>query len=169
MLIKTYDFVGESGYIKTVDDIRESLSFLNDDDYAYDMAINEAVLNAAQNSVDGMDAAKIHIEMRITDYDVITKVLCETKPFDMLAYRERLLSIAARPEYEGADWTDYAADTDVSRGLWYMLYGTEYLYMEHQAQSVRLCVRNPCVKGRTSRKMRDLLMRFFIEKGGVLL
>lgn len=167
MQLKTYDFLGESAYVHAVDDIRSALQFLRDDAYAYDMAINEAVLNAAQNAVDGSTAAKIHIEMRITDYDVITKVSCKTHPFDMLAYRENLLSIAARPEYQEADWTDYTADSDKSRGLWFMLYGTEYLYIDHLAQSVRLCTRNPCIK-RTSRKMRDLLMRFFVEKDGVL-
>lgn len=168
MQIKTYDFLGESAYVNAVDDMRNALKFLHDDDYAYDMAINEAVLNAAQNSVDGVEAAKIHIDIRITDYDVITKVSCQTKPFDMLAYREQLLAIAAREEYKNADWTDYTSDLDISRGLWFMLYGTEYIYSDHLAQSVCLCTRNPCIK-RTSRKMRDLLMRFFIEKDGVLL
>lgn len=168
MSVKTYDFVGESAYVKAVDNIRKSLEFLHDDDYAYDMAINEAVLNAAQNSVDGVATAKINIEVRITDYDVITKVSCKTKPFDMLAYRKQLLAIAAREEYKNADWTDYTSDLDISRGLWFMLYGTEYVYMDHLAQSVCLCTRNPCIK-RTSRKMRDLLMRFFVEKDGVLL
>ena len=168
MQIRTYDFLGESAYVDAVDDIRNALKFLHDDDYAYDMAINEAVLNAAQNSVDGAEAAKIHIEIRITDYDVITQVSCTTHPFDMLAYREKLLAIAQRPEYKEADWTDYTVDSDTSRGLWFMLYGTEYLYINHLAQSVRLCTRNPCIK-RPSRKMRDLLMRFFVEKNGVLL
>ena len=167
MQIKTYDFLGESAYVDAVDDIRNALKFLHDDDYAYDMAINEAVLNAAQNSVDGVEAANIHIAIRITDYDVITKVSCQTKPFDMLAYREQLLAIAAREEYKNADWTDYTSDLDISRGLWFMLYGTEYVYIDHWAQSVCLCTRNPCIK-RTSRKMRDLLMRFFVAKDGVL-
>ncbi len=169
MLIKTFDFVGESSYVDAVSDIREALSFLHDDDYAYDMAINEAVLNAAQNSVDGVDAAKIHIEMRITDYDVITKVSCETKPFDMLDYRKQLFAISTRPEFKGADWTDYTADTDASRGLWFMLCGTDYIYMDYLAQFVALCTRSPRLQEKTSRKMSDLLLRFFIEKDGVLI
>ncbi len=168
MQIKTYDFVGESAYVAAVDDIRNMLQFLHDDEYAYDMAINEAVLNAAQNSIDGVDDAKIHIEIQISDYDVITKVSCKTKPFNMMTYRDQLLAIAARSAYKNADWTDYTLDSDVSRGLWFMLYGTEYISMDCFAQSVQLHTRNPYIK-RTSRKMRDLLRRFFVEKDGILL
>lgn len=164
--VKKYDFIGESAYVAAVDDIREYLSFLDDSDYAYDMAISEAVLNAAQNSVDGLSAAKIHIDIRHTQYDIITKVSCKTKPFDMMAYREQLRGIASRPEYANADWTDYTGNADTSRGIWYMLLGTEYLYMDCYAQSICLCNRNPCIKGRETKKMRDLLMRFFVEKDG---
>ena len=169
MRIKTYDFVGESDYINAVDDIRKYLCFLLDDDYAYDMAINEAVLNAAQYSIDGPDNAKIHLEISFTAYDVSTKVCCETKSCDMLAYREQLRSIAARPENKGMDWADYVADSDGSRGLWYMLGGTEYIIMGHQAQYVCLCTKNPFPRERETKKMQDLLMRFFVEKDGVLL
>lgn len=170
MSVLTYDFVGESAYVSAVDDIRKALSFLKDDDYAYDMAINEAVLNAAQYSIDGPDKARIHLEIHITNYDVFTTVSCATNPCDMFSYRERLRSIVAKPELSGMDWTDYVADNDdASRGLWYMLSGTEYTYMHHLAQFVCLCTRNPCSSGTATTKMRDLLMRFFIEKDGVLL
>ena len=171
MVIKTYDFVGESAYINSICDvIHNELYFLHDDDYAYDMAINEAVLNAAQNSVDGSDGAKIHIEIRITDYDVTTKISCNTVPRDMFAYREQLLAVSNKPEFFNSDWTEYTADfPEASRGIWFMLYGTEYIYMDRQAQSVRLCTRNPIVRKNATKKMRDLLMRFFIEQDEVLL
>ncbi len=169
MSVLTYDFVGESAYVKAVDDIRKSLDFLHDDDYAYDMAINEAVLNAALYSVAGPDAAKIHIDIRFTNYDIITTVSCETHWCDMLEYRDQLRSIVSRPEYLNMDWMDYVGDTDASRGLWYMLSGTEYIVMDRFAQFVSLHGRNPCATGKSISKMRDLLMRFFVEKDGVLL
>lgn len=170
MSVLTYDFVGESQYVGAVDDIRKALSFLKDDDYAYDMAVNEAVLNAAQNSINGPDKAEIHIEIHVTGYDVFTKVSCATNPCDMFAYRERLRSIVSKPDFHSMDWTEYVADAvDASRGLWYMLFGTEYIYMDYLAQYVCLCTKNPCPSGIVPTKMSDLLMRFFIEKDGVLL
>lgn len=167
MEITTFEYVGYSDYIKNVSKIRSYLSFLNDDGFDYDMAINEAVCNAAQNSIIGVEKVNIRIDIRITNYDVVTKVSAKTKPFDMMSYRDRLWDIARRPAY--IDWTDYTADTEASRGMWYMLSGTEYLYIDHQAQSVRLCARIPFNKEHTTKKMEDLLLRFFIEKDGVLL
>lgn len=169
MGIKTFDFIGESAYVESVEKIRKHILFLQDDDYAFDMAINEAVLNAAQNSVDGPDKAKIHIEIHVTGYDVIVKVVCKTHPFDMLAYREQLRAVAARPEFKDKDWTDYVADSDSSRGIWFMLYGSEYIYFDQQSQYVSLCSRNPCISGPKTKKMTDLLMRFYVINDGVLL
>ena len=170
MRILAYDFVGESAYVNSVDDIRKALACLHDDNYAFDMAVNEAVLNAAQHAVNDFNNAKIHIEFRITDYDVVAKVSSETKRFDMLAYRNRLLAMVLRPDFKYVDWTDYVADSDsLGRGLWYMLSGTDYLYMDRFAQYVCLCASNPCNKAAKTSIMRDLLMRFFVVKDGVLL
>ena len=169
MQLKNFDFVGHSAYVDGLPAVREYLSFLKDENYCFEMALNEAVLNAAKYSVDGPQQAKISIRFRSTDYDLIAKVSSRTKEFDMFAYREKLRNIAARPEFSGSDWQEYVGDTEASRGLWFMLRGVEYLYMEHRGQSVRLCTRVPFRQDFVSDTMIDLLPRFFIEKDGVLL
>ena len=170
MRILAYDLVGESAYVNAVDIIRKDLECLHDDDYAFDMAVNEAVLNAAQYSVDGAEKAKIHIEFHVTDYDVVTKVSSKTKHFDMFAHRNQLLAMVLRPDFKSVDWTDYVADSDrLGRGSWYMLSGSDYIYMDRYAQYVCLCASNPCNKDAKTSNMRDLLMRFFVVKDGVLL
>lgn len=169
MQLKEFEFVGHSAYVDGLPALREYLSFLRDDHYAFEMALNEAVLNAAKYSVDGPKAAKISILFRSTDYDLVAKVSSQTKEFDMFAYREKLRQASERPEFSGSDWQEYVGETEASRGLWFMLRGVEYLYMEHRGQSVRLCSRVPFRQDFVTERMSDLLPRFFIEKDGVLL
>ena len=169
MRIEKFEFVGHSVYVDGLPALRDYLAFLQDDNFAFEMALNEAVLNAAKYSLDGPEAAKIHIEFRITEYDLVAKVSSLTKPCDMFAYREKLRKIAAMPEFSGSGWQEFVGDTEASRGLWFMLRGVEYLYMEHRGQSVRLCTRVPFREDFVTERMSDLLLRFFIEKDGVLL
>ena len=169
MQIETFEFSGHSAYVDSLPKLRAYLSFLRDEKYTFEMALNEAVLNAAKYSVDGPKAAVIRVEFRITGYDLVAKVSSRTKPCDMFFYRDKLRNIAARPEFVGADWQEYVGDTEASQGFWYMLRGVEYLYMEHQGQSVRLCTRVPFRQDFVTEKMSDLLLRFYVEKDGVLL
>ncbi|MBQ8699403.1 MAG: hypothetical protein IJ521_10480 [Schwartzia sp.] len=169
MQFKTFEYLGHSAYVDGLPALREFLSFLRDEKYAFELALNEAVLNAAKYAVDGPKDANIRVEFRITDYDLVVKVSSRTKTCDMFAYREKLRNIAARPEFVGADWQEYVGDTEASQGFWYMLRGVEYLYMEHQGQSVRLCTRVPFRQDFVTEKMSDLLLRFYVEKDGVLL
>lgn len=169
MRTEKFEFPGHSAYVDALPGLQERLSFLHDDSFAFEMALNEAVLNAAKYSVDGPDAAKIRVEFRATGYDLVAKVSSRTRPCDMFAYREKLRSVAARPEFSGSDWQEYVGDTEASRGLWFMLRGVEYLYMEHLGQAVRLCASVPFRQDFVTERMDRLLLRFYVEKDGVLL
>ena len=82
-------------------------------------------------------------------HELLRKAIGQEAPIDMLIHAgdvegdlERILG--PKREYEihavsgNMDWGDYIGERDESSGIWYMLTGCEYLYMDEHGQCITL-------------------------------
>lgn len=169
MDIFRYQFTGYEAYQEVLPLLQDKIcAAVQDDEYHFVLAVNEAVCNAARYSIQGPYAAEIKIKMRITDCDITVSVFSKTVPFDAIQYRDRLLKLTDNPQIAAMDWGDYTANTEKSRGFWYMLTACDYLYMAEDGQQITLCARTPCQSQNFTTKIGDLVPRFFVEKKGVI-
>lgn len=170
MNIFRYEFIGYEAYQEILPVLQEKLcNALQDDEYHFVLAVNEAVCNAARYAIKGPSEAEIKIKLQITESDVTVTVRSATVLFDVIRYRERLESLSNNPEISKMEWGDYTGDTDRSRGFWYMLAACDYLYMAEDGQQITLCARAPYDSKKFTTKISDLVPRFYIEKNGVIL
>ena len=135
----------------------------------YGLAMNEAVCNAAKYSLDGPAKAKIIIQLRTTPDDVALAVLARTRPFDATRYQRELRALLLRPEIRSLEWGDYTADTEKSRGFWYILMACDYMYMDAKGQSVTICrSRKFDPDEEVDTHIERLVPRFLVCKDGVI-
>lgn len=170
MNIFHYNFTGYEAYQEVLPVLQEKIcDVLQDDEYHFILAVNEAVCNAARYAVKGPSEAEIKIKLQITESDVTVTISSLTVPFDVVRYRENLLKLVENPDVSKMEWGDYTGDTDKSRGFWYMLTACDYLYMAEDGQQITLCARVPFNPNKFTTKIGDLVPRFYIEKNGVIL
>ncbi len=168
MIIRKYDVIGFEGYLDILSEIQDDLVVLKDPNYYYECALNEAVCNAARYSVDGIQNAKITIDMRISGSDVETTVSSHTRVFDVIRYRNLMRQLANDPKYGELDWVEYTGLSEKSRGIWMMLTACDHLYYESHGQSVTLCARIPTEEARITKKIKSLLPKFLVLVNGVV-
>jgi len=170
MEIFSYRFTGYAAYQDILPELQKKIcENLCDDEFHYVMAVNEAVCNAARYCVDGLQNAEIEIELRIMQADIATTIRAKTKPFDVVLYRKQLLKLLEDKAICNMEWGDYTADTEKSRGFWYMLTACDYLYMADDGQEITLCAMTPYNPHELTTKIGNLIPRFFIKKNGVIL
>lgn len=132
------------------------------------LGVNEAVCNAARYSNAGPDKARISIVVTITNVDIEVVVSCETRAFEAKRYQQWLLELGKSKEYRDKDWGDYTADTDRSRGIWYMLTACDFVIYEADGSSVTLSSTIP-YKGRpVNSTISTLVQRFMVSDRGVV-
>ncbi|MBP2629493.1 MAG: hypothetical protein H6Q70_121 [Firmicutes bacterium] len=171
MDIFNYRFVGYEAYYQDVLPELQKKIFdaLQDEDYHFILAVNEAVCNAARYALNGVQNAEIEIKLKTTEYDISATIRAKTHPFDVEHYRNELLKLLSNKELCNMEWGDYTADTEKSRGFWYMLTACDYLYMDDDGQEITLCARAPYDSKSFTTKIGHLVPRFFIKKNGVIL
>jgi len=169
MTIFYYQFVGYEAYHDVLPELQKKIcAVLHDEEFHYILALNEAVCNAAKYSMDGIQNANIEIKLKITKYDISTTIRSHTQAFDVNLYRDNLLKLIKNKEIYDMEWGDYTANTENSRGFWYMLTACDYLYMDSKSQDVTLCARVPYEPENFTTKIGNLVPRFFIRKNGVI-
>lgn len=173
MQITQFRFKGMQEYEAVQEKIYQLvyLAFQGNVNYEYQQAIEEAVCNAAQYSVDGPIKAEIFIKVRQMPLDIAVTVSAETRPFDAFAYQARLQRLLKIPSIAKLDWGDYVADMPASSGFWYMLTGCDYLYVDNNGEAVTLVAKTvssySSAKGKTT-SLSDIIPRFLIRKNGVI-
>lgn len=165
----TYKFVGYTEYEEKIVDkliskIRENIG----ENPYFEIAVNEAVVNAAKYSIFGIDEAEITIIVRITLTDVAVIIKSITRPFSADHYRQQLYQLMVDDEIKELPWGDYTADTEKSRGFWYMLTACEYLIIKDDGNEVTLCIRRDSPSNELDTKIKQLVPKFLIQKDGVI-
>lgn len=135
----------------------------------FNIAINEAVCNAARYAIDGPANAKITIELRVMPNDISVSIHARTHPFDAERYQKKLRELLLDPSIRSLEWGDYTADTEKSRGFWYMLMACDYMYVDAKGQFVTLFrTRNFQPDDIVITRIESLVPRFLVSKDGVI-
>ena len=164
---KTFLMEGLPGFYDIRDELEDlyKQAFKKKDYFDFEMAVIEAMSNAAKYSMDGPLHAKIHMEVRIMPQDIGVKIYSRTIKFNVREYRQKLREIAQNPEYANMDWGDYIGERDESSGFWYMLTGCEYLYMDENGQCITLVAKTTGAskKDKKITRINLLVPRFLIR------
>ena len=164
-----YLFFGYANYKKILPCLQKDLAVLNDPDYHYEIAINEAVCNAARYAIAGINEVEIRIDVYLREHDIKTVVSAQTKLFNTQRYQDKLKKLAQDPTTRDLEWGDYTADTERSRGFWFMLMSCNHLYIDSNGQRITLCARTDFNPSQIVTQIHDLVPKFLIEKEGVIL
>lgn len=165
-----YEFTGYQNYEEVQKKLEHDCRIaLGTDNYPFYLAVNEAVLNAAAYHVDGPEKARIRITLSIFAFDINVTVSAHTRPFDAGRYRDELRKLLADKEIREMDWGDYTADSDKSRGFWYILSAVEYCTVDVDGQEITLAVPRPYnPEKRLSMRIKDLVPKFYVKTNGVI-
>ena len=164
-----FRFVGYQNYEpiqKKMEDIFIK-AFLRKNSY-FNMAVSEAIVNAARYAVKGPAEVEIRAQVRITETDITVKVSSDTQPFDAKGFQRQLRELASDPKYSNLDWGDYTGTTDMSRGFWYMLQAVDYLNVAEDGSYVELSASIPYVERKLNTSISFLVPKFMVDSGGVL-
>ena len=168
MKICKYKFKGYEEYSTVSEKIFSDLFGSSNDNSYFQLAVNEAVINAAKYSIYGINAAEIEIEIHVTDSDISISIHSVTRPFDVKKYRNQMKILLNDPKVKDLDWGDYTAQTERSRGFWYMLTACDYLYMDINGEEITLCVRKDSLNKQLTTRISQLVPRFLIRENGVI-
>lgn len=171
MEIFSYTFRGTEEYDANVFPALDALFMetLADPEGHYFIAVDEAIINALRYGKQGARLEPVVVEVRLTESDITTVVSSDSRPFDVLFFRDKLRRIAENPQLAEMSWGEYTSYMQRSRGYWLMLQACEYLYLDISGKRVSLVQRIPFSKDYVSRdKIKYLVPRFFVEKGGVI-
>ncbi|WP_196606569.1 hypothetical protein [Pectinatus frisingensis] len=171
MEIYNYNFVGYAAYEdiakKAFDQINKSMN----KNFYFEIAANEAVLNAAKYSIFGLNDAEISMTVLISDTDVSVIIKSITQPFSAEHYREQLYQLLDNPATMDMKWGEYTGMTERSRGFWYMLTACEYIIVNNDGNEITICIRKSANNNEIpdpDTQIRRLLPRFLIKKNGVV-
>ncbi len=164
-----YKFIGLQNYEPIQDSIRNIFekAFLRKNTY-FDIAVDEAVGNAAKYAVKGLAEAEVHIQIRISENDITVRVASDTQSFNAKDYQMQLRELANDPKFSSLDWGDYTGTTDRSRGFWFMLQAVEYLVIAEDSSYVSLSTSIPYREKRLDTSIGFLVPKFIVDSGGVL-
>lgn len=138
-------------------------------DHTFLEAIEAAVANATEYSI-GEHSSPILITLRIMTHDIAVTVTAATKEFDVCAFRQTLKRLSDDPAIREMDWSAYAKQKNSGAGIWRMLTGCAYLYMDAHGQSVTMVARRSMQPDDIiETRIGTLVPRFFVKKDGVIL
>lgn len=133
----------------------------------FNMAVSEAVVNAARYAVAGIANAVIFVKIIVSPNDITVTVSSDTHEFNAKNYQRQLRELANDPKYSKLDWGDYTGTTALSRGFWYMLQAVEYLVVAEDGSFVTLSTRIPYEETRLDTSISFLVPKFLVDSGGV--
>ena len=172
MKIFSYTFRGAEEYDTKIFPVLESFftDVLADPEGRYQIAVDEAILNALRYGKQGYDSEKVDVEIRLTESDITTVIISDSRLFDVSSFRANLRRLAANPQLANMRWGEYTAYLQRSRGYWLMLQFSEYVYLAASGKRVSLVSRIPFrVDYVLHDRIKDLVPRLFIEsKDGVI-
>ena len=165
-----FTFTGYDNYYEQVEPLLECLltDALQGGYECYLMAISEAVCNAARYSVAGEDRVSVCLDILINEGDIKTIIQADTQPFDVCQFRQDMNKLAADELLSEMDWGEYTAFSGKSRGFWYMLMACEYIFVDVTGDRITLCARRPFEQHHMTKKIGELVQRFYVEKDGVI-
>ncbi len=164
-----YKFIGYQNYEPVQEQMREvfTKAFQKVNTY-FNIAVDEAVVNAAKYDVRGMAEAEVHTQIRISENDITVRVSSKPQSFNAKNYQMQLRELANDPKMGNLDWGDYTGTTDRSRGFWYMLQAVEYLVVAEDGSYVSLSASIPYREKRMDTSISFLVPKFNVDSGGVL-
>lgn len=160
---------GLDGYAEIQEEIYGILyrSFFYND-HAFMAAIDAAIVNAAAYTAERSSC--ILIRLRIMTHDIAVTVTAETREFNACAFRQTLKMLTDDPAIKELDWSAYAGQKNSGTGIWRMLTGCAYLYMDARGQSVTMVARRSLPPDdMIETRIGFLVPRFFVKKEGVIL
>ncbi|KHM52787.1 hypothetical protein NZ47_02830 [Anaerovibrio lipolyticus] len=169
-IVKNYNFVGyDEFFIKIMPEIIELITPHGISEDAVDEFVGsftEAVCNAAQYSVDGMDSAKIFINLILTNEQLKITVGSVTTSFDANSLRSSLKKLAVS-EAGNLDWQQYVGTSQQGRGIWLMLSYFDAVCIGSDGNEITLISRLPlrCTEVNTIKK---IVHKFFVVENGVI-
>lgn len=141
---------------------------VNDPDGHLQIAIMEAVFNAARYAKVGYELAEITITAKVFETDVKISIESDSREFDVEALRRKIKSIACDKHWTGKDFGEYTGHDPSGRGFWLMLMACEFLYLDYSGKKVTLCTSYPFDPQLISRNVNILASRLYLEKDGVI-
>ena len=169
-MIYRYQFTGYPAYQEYRQEIKDRiLKATEDDDLNYYIAVNEAVCNAARYGIAGPLKTEIAITLKIEVDNLQTEITSSTWPFNFIAYRQKLRTLAANEKTQNMDWPDSLGEAASGRGIWLMLAACSYLLIEKDGRSIQLTAPLPWKPSILRSQMDILVSRFFILDNGLVM
>jgi len=164
-----YKFTGYQNYDPVQEKLRSIFrkAFMARNAY-FNIAVDEAVVNAARYAVKGLADAEIAVQVRLMENAIEVKVSSNTNPFNAKAYQMQLRELANDPKYTSMDWGDYTGTSTMSRGFWYMLQAVDYLTVAEDGSYVSLSAKIPFQEKRLDTSIGFLVPKFLVDSGGVI-
>lgn len=134
----------------------------------FQIAVMEAVNNAARYSTSGLDNAEIGLKITIFEHDIKAVISSVTKDFDVKGFRDKIKEIGQDKNWRRKNFGEFKSDRLSGRGIWLMLEACEYLYIDTADKTVTLCVSYPMQKQLITRNIGILASRFCIKENGVI-
>lgn len=172
MLYTKYEFKvhGYSDFIETVlpelDEIFTKT--INDKEECFQIAIMEAVNNAARYSLKGLEEADISIEVIVHSIDIKVVIRSKTREFDVKGFCKKIRKLGLDDKWSFKNFGEYKGESLYGRGIWLMLQACEYMYMDVNDRSVTLCTSYPVKTHQHVQNIGVLAQRFYITEGGVV-
>ena len=106
--------------------------------------------------------------MLLNDGDIKTIVQSDTRPFDVVRFRQNLRNLADDPELAHWEWGQYTAASSKSRGYWIMLMACDYIAIDVSGKRVTLCAKRPFRPWHIRKRIQNLVPRLYLERNGVI-
>lgn len=160
------------GYSDFFDNVYPQLdkicSNTQEDDGHLQIAIVEAVNNAARYSLDGLERADIHITLNMHLKDMTISISSKTKPWDVKQFVRGIKVLAQDDNWRNKDFGEYKGDRLSGRGIWLMLEACDYLYIDTKTNTVTMAISYPYKSQFITQKIGVLASRLYIIDNGVI-
>lgn len=171
-LVKNIEFHAH-GYDDFIENVLPELDVICNETLAdpeghFQIAIVEAVNNAAQYSLAGLNEAAVDIKMSIRDMDIKVSVSSETKEFDVKRFCDEIKALGKDKQWQRKTFGEFKGTRLSGRGIWLMLEACEYLYIDVEDKTVTMCVSYPLPQKLITQNIGVLSERLFLSENGVI-
>lgn len=168
---KIFSFVGYKNYPAISKKLQMYLGnfFITDQEklMRFQIAVDEAVLNATKYGLAGWENTKVSIKISMTGDFIYFTVSSRTTGFDAFTFQRKLKDMLRDESYRTMAWNDYTGDTEKGRGVWFILSAVDLLFMDAKGQAVTLSM-NTQSNSDDSLLIYSLVPRFCVVKNGVI-
>ena len=168
---KIFSFVGYKNYPAISQKLQMYLGnfYIADQEklMRFQIAVDEAVLNATKYGLAGWEKTKVSIKISMTGDFIYFTVSSHTTGFDAFSFQRKLKNMLKDENYRAMTWNDYTGDTEKGRGVWFILSAVDLLFMDAEGQAVTLSL-NTRSDYDDSLLIHSLVPRFCVVKSGVI-